>query len=630
MRSPRRRPALLSAGLAAALSAGLAAAPAGAGPIVGSTVASAAVETRYEAETAPATCDGTIDTNHSGYSGTGFCNGDNAVGAAVQFTLDEDASATGTATLLVRFANASSAARAAEVVVNGTTVQSVSFQPTGAWSTWATTTLTVSLDPGSNTIRLNPTSAAGLPNVDYLDAEAVTTPTRYEAETAPATCDGTIDSDHGGYSGTGFCNGDPEAGAAAQFTVNASETGTATLAIRYANGATAARPADLIVNGDTVLSTSFQPTGGWSGWTTKTSVVQLNSGDNTIRLSPTGADGLPNIDYLEFELGDIPQPPGWPQECERRSPIVCHFDVAPGNYEVTAWVGDRDTAGNTSMSVEARRRVLHAVDTAAGTITEHTFTINVRQPEGQPTGQGGTGNPGLDITFAGSAPRLSGLTVQPANDPMVVYLAGDSTTCDQPLAPWTGWGQLLPTQVSEGAVVANYGDSGESSGSFLRNSALFPTMRPLIQSDDLVLIQFGHNDKSTSASAFRGNLASMINQVRDRGGDPVLVTPPVRRHFDGDRLTPTARHVNGVGVDLPAEMRRLGSELGVPVIDLTAKSQALVESLGPNESARLYLRQAEDGYRDNTHFSEYGAGRMADLVVEGVREHNLSLVSYLR
>jgi lysophospholipase L1-like esterase len=461
-------------------------------------------------------------------------------------------------------------------------------------------------------------------------ASAAVAETRYEAEAAPATCDGLIESNHDGYSGTGFCNGDNEVGAAAQFTVNASSAGTATIAIRYANGTTANRPADVLVNGVTALSTSFEPTSGWNGWTTKTAAVQLNPGNNTIRLSPTSTNGLPNVDYLDVEAGTSPQPPGWPSQCARSAPIVCHFDVAPGNYTVTAWIGDRDAAGNTSMSVEARRRVLPAVSTAAGTIAQHTFTINVRQPEGQPTGQGGTGNPGLNITFAGSAPRLSGLTVQAATNPLVVYLAGDSTTCDQAVAPWTGWGQILPTQVSAGAVIANYGDSGESSGSFLGNSALFPTMKPLIKRNDLVLIQFGHNDKSTSASAFRGNLTSMINQVRERGGEPVLVTPPVRRHFDGNRLTPTAQHVNGVGVDLPAEMRRLGSALDVPVIDLTAKSKALVESLGPNESARLYLRQSEDGYKDDTHFSEYGAGKMADLVVEGVREHNLSLVSYLR
>ncbi|WP_188196722.1 right-handed parallel beta-helix repeat-containing protein, partial [Nonomuraea sp. SYSU D8015] len=39
-------------------------------------------------------------------------------------------------------------------------------------NTWVTKTLTVSVNAGSNTIRLNPTTSGGLPNIDYLDFEA--------------------------------------------------------------------------------------------------------------------------------------------------------------------------------------------------------------------------------------------------------------------------------------------------------------------------------------------------------------------------------------------------------------------------------------------------------------------------
>ena len=48
------------------------------------------------------------------------------------------------------------------------------------------------------------------------------------------------------------------------------------------------------------------------------------------------------------------------------------------------------------------------------------------------------------------------------------------------------------------------------------------------------------------------------------------------------------------------------------------------------DSAQLYLRQAVDGVKDDTHFSEYGAGQIAGLVVQGIRERNLPLVPYLR
>jgi hypothetical protein len=142
-------------------------------------------------------------------------------------------------------------------------------------------------------------AAAGL-----VTATGASAATRYEAENAPATCDGVIESNHAGFSGSGFCNAGNAAGAAAQFTVSAPAAGAATIAIRYANGGTASRPADVLVNGTLAHpATAFDPTGAWTTWATKTLTVTLNAGDNTIRLNPTTADGLPNIDYLETDQG---------------------------------------------------------------------------------------------------------------------------------------------------------------------------------------------------------------------------------------------------------------------------------------------------------------------------------------
>ncbi|MEV1005669.1 carbohydrate-binding protein [Nonomuraea sp. NPDC050202] len=123
---------------------------------------------------------------------------------------------------------------------------------------------------------------------------------RYEAETAPAVCQGTIDANWAGFSGSGFCNGTNAAGAYAQFTVNPSAAGSASLGIRYANGAGSARAANLIVNGSTVATVSFEPTGAWTTWATKTMTVPLNTGGNTIRVDPTTTAGLPNIDHLDL------------------------------------------------------------------------------------------------------------------------------------------------------------------------------------------------------------------------------------------------------------------------------------------------------------------------------------------
>ncbi|SDK59886.1 Carbohydrate binding module (family 6) [Glycomyces sambucus] len=134
---------------------------------------------------------------------------------------------------------------------------------------------------------------------------------RYESESSPAVCDGTVDSNHAGYSGSGFCNSTNATGAYNQFTVNAATAGTASLAIRYAHGATDTRSADIVVNGSTVAAASaFPSTGAWTSWSTKTVSVPLNAGSNTIRLAASSGAGLANIDYVEVTDGAPPQQNG--------------------------------------------------------------------------------------------------------------------------------------------------------------------------------------------------------------------------------------------------------------------------------------------------------------------------------
>jgi arabinogalactan endo-1,4-beta-galactosidase len=142
------------------------------GAAVGLSVPAHAAATRYEAEAAPAVCGGSVASNHAGYSGSGFCDTTNAVGAAVQFTVN--VAAAGSVRLDIRYANGSTANRPADVGVNGTTVQpGFGFEVTGAWTGWATRSITVQLHAGSNTVRLAATTSGGLGNIDY--AEVVTT-----------------------------------------------------------------------------------------------------------------------------------------------------------------------------------------------------------------------------------------------------------------------------------------------------------------------------------------------------------------------------------------------------------------------------------------------------------------------
>ena len=123
---------------------------------------------------------------------------------------------------------------------------------------------------------------------------------RYEAESATYSTGSTVDTDHAGYSGTGFVNTANAAGAYVEWNVNAASAGTKTVAIAYANGTTADRPMDITVNGQVVASgVSFPPTPDWTTWRTIGVAVPLTAGANTVRATATSANGCPNLDYLE-------------------------------------------------------------------------------------------------------------------------------------------------------------------------------------------------------------------------------------------------------------------------------------------------------------------------------------------
>jgi hypothetical protein len=233
-------------------------------------------------------------------------------------------------------------------------------------------------------------------------AQAATT--RYEAETSPAVCTGTLDSDWAGYSGSGFCNGTNATGAYAQFTVNAPAAGTATLRVRFANGTTAARPVDVVVNGATAASASFETTGAWSTWATKTLTVTLRAGSNTVRLNPTASGGLPNIDYVDVETaGDTTTPP----------PSANALYVAPNGTDGAAGT---ESAPTTLTSAISRITPGGTIYLRGGTY-RHSTTVTI------PAGNNGTASARTKLSaYPGETPVLnfSAQAEDPANRGLAV------------------------------------------------------------------------------------------------------------------------------------------------------------------------------------------------------------------
>ena len=110
--------------------------------------------------------DGVIDDEHDGFTGVGFANTDNRLGAGIDWKLFFASS--GTQSLVFRYASATT--RSAKLILNGSTVISdISFPATGSWSSWSTVAVNVNTDSGLYDVRLEATGNEGLGNVDYLE-----------------------------------------------------------------------------------------------------------------------------------------------------------------------------------------------------------------------------------------------------------------------------------------------------------------------------------------------------------------------------------------------------------------------------------------------------------------------------
>jgi fibronectin type 3 domain-containing protein len=110
--------------------------------------------------------DGTINNNQAGYTGAGFADTDDVVGAGIDWALNLDYSRVKSFT----FRYAGTADRTANLIVNDEVVASnIQLRSTGSLSNWGYSTVYASVPAGYSTVRLQSTSASGLSNIDSLE-----------------------------------------------------------------------------------------------------------------------------------------------------------------------------------------------------------------------------------------------------------------------------------------------------------------------------------------------------------------------------------------------------------------------------------------------------------------------------
>lgn len=224
-------------------------------------------------------------------------------------------------------------------------------------------------------------------------------------------------------------------------------------------------------------------------------------------------------------------------------------------------------------------------------------------------------------------------------EPPTVYFIGGSTTSDYSpdRYPRMGWGQAMPRFFSSEVRFSNQAAEGRSTKSF-REEGRWQVIMDELLPGDIVFIQFGHNDQkdyrpelyTAPFTAFSDNLRRYVREIRSKQATPILVTSINRRKFNK-----IERIKNTLGL-YPAAMRKVADTMNVPLVDLHAMTENLLNELGPEGSKRLFmwLEPGEygnypEGVQDDTHLTEAGAEAIAKMVIQSLRRQHVPLVEYL-
>lgn len=222
---------------------------------------------------------------------------------------------------------------------------------------------------------------------------------------------------------------------------------------------------------------------------------------------------------------------------------------------------------------------------------------------------------------------LMAFTVSDEKKKITVYLVGDSTISikEKKAYPETGWGMPFAYFFDSTVKVDNRAMNGRSTRSFIEEKRWQPIVDQL-QEGDYVLIQFGHNDEvqtkksHTTPEEFKMYLEKYVSETRSKKAIPVLLTPVARRRFD------STGHIVDTHPEFAAIIRKVAEEQKVLFIDLDKTSMELLDKTG-KEASKLFFNHLTpgehpnypEGKNDDTHFSELGARKMAQLVLADIR-----------
>ena len=346
------------------------------------------------------------------------------------------------------------------------------------------------------------------------------------------------------------------------------------------------------------------------------------------------------------------------------SPFYFSAKVPDGNYRVTVRLGSKKREGETTVRAESRRMMVEKCVTRKGEFREFSFIVNKRSIDipsyigidGKPTqpsvvrikpGEVGslTWDEKLTLEFNGASPCVQSIKIEPDTTATTIFLCGNSTVVDQGTEPWASWGQMFTRWFVEQSLnpqpstlnisIANYAESGLTATSFMAQNRLEKILS-VIREGDYVICEFGHNDEKEKGPGtgawyhYSVALKKFVDMVRAKKGNIIFCTPTQRRFFDAEGKI---KNTHG---DFPAAMKAVAERENVPLIDLSAETKTLFETMGVEGSKHLLVHYPmgtfpwqQKKFSDNTHFNPFGAYEVSKLVVMGLKRLNSPLVQYL-
>ena len=229
----------------------------------------------------------------------------------------------------------------------------------------------------------------------------------------------------------------------------------------------------------------------------------------------------------------------------------------------------------------------------------------------------------------------------------MVFLTGDSTVKnkDKDKDGMWGWGAVASEVFDTNKItVANCAMAGRSLRTYM-NEKRWDEVYNSIQPGDFVTIQFGHNDvgdidtkkeradiRGTADSCHVYKLASngkyevvytfgwylrkMIQDVREKGGTPILVSLTPRNIWKDGKIE---RRNDSYG----KWFREVVEQTGVDFVDVHNITADAYDKMGEKRVAAYFNN-------DHTHSSLKGAKQNAKSFAQGAKEQKLSIAKYLK